>query len=200
MSKFVIYTPNHGDYLVAFNEKGLGWNPDLQEAHFFRTFGQAERVAKHIAAQMRDHTDPYAIFIREVKEKNGAWKVKGEVEISPDPNRAEYFRQHPEMQGYDAPSQPLKPEMAPVKYVLYQPAKDDYLASIEEAGNFVKMAWAPHPQDALTYKNPGEAERKARELVSSHQYELLICELHRSENQYWVKSVKEIFPIDVSLN
>lgn len=203
MSKFVIYTPDHEDYLVSIGGSGQGtdWGNSLENAHLFRVFRQAEAVAKQLVAHMDKHTDPYRIVIREVKEKTqGNWKVKSEIEIHPEPDRDTLYQQHPEMRAERLDQSPSEPDVAPVKYVIFQPAKEDYLAVVESNGDFEKSGWAPLPQDAIAYPDFASAERKAGELVLSKRYELTVCELHQTAQIYWTKPIKDFFPIDNSLN
>ncbi len=200
MSKFVIYTPDHKDYLTAFSEKPTGWNGELHQAHLFRTFEQAEQAAKKLVAKMSEHSAPYSISIREINVNNGQWKVEGEIEVQPQPDRAEYYHRHPELRGRVGAPPPSKPDICPVKYVIYQPAKNDYLGTIKESGSLEETGWSPRPEDAIGYATFAEAERKAGELVGSKNYELTVCELHETEDQYWTKPLKDLFPVDASLN
>lgn len=203
MSKFVIYTPDHEDYLMRFGVQGqgTGWGKALEDAHFFRVFRQAETAAKQLVTQMAQHTDPYRVVIREVKEKSkGEWKVKSEVEIPPDPNRDALYDQYPEMRAERLDQSPAESDIAPVKYVIFQPEKEDYLAIVKTDGDFEQTGWAPLPQDAITYPDFASAQRKAGELVMSKKYELTVCELHRTAQMYWTKPLKDFFPVDNSRN
>jgi hypothetical protein len=201
MSKFVIYTPDHKDYYVGQTSQGAaGWTDVITDALFFGNFERATMVAKAIAANMPNHAEPYKIFVQEVKDRQGKWRVKSEMEISPPPDRTEYYKQHPvKRANLDAPL-PTDPEVSPVTYVIYRADADDYLGKVEENGNIERTWWSPHPHDAIKYKTTKDATTKARALVEYHRYELTICKLHQSEKQYWTEPLEDIFPIDPSLN
>jgi hypothetical protein len=209
MSKFVVYTPEHKDYLVgganAPEGEGSGWNCDIHQARKFRTFAQAQSAAKHIANQMHNHTEPYTLQIREVKEKNGKLKEKFVCDVPPDPDRTAWYRDNPAnvTKMKELPAK-LDPEIAPVTYVLYRGSTDDYLAQVEDQGELEQTGWSLHPEIAIRYATIEEAEQMAAYLVTANGYVLTLCELHETEKQVWSKPLRDCGPnpsnLGISLN
>lgn len=194
MIRFVIYTPTHGDYLSVADAQHTEWVKNIDEALMFRTVAQAEPVARQFATAMKTHTDPYRIFIREMKQKNGVWRMKHEIEILPQADRQKQRRETPEAFGQELPPGNLGLEIAPVKYVICNQIDGDYLSKIEEIGDLRRTKWALHPEDALIYETQAEAEMVATSVIRLEPgSSLLVCELHRTKDHTWINSVQEIF-------
>lgn len=85
---------------------------------------------------------------------------------------------------------------APVRYVIFQPAADDFLGKVEETDDVILYGWTPHPADALKYETFGKAEGIALDIVANkeHTYRLEICELHQSDEQLGVRPVAVVAP------
>ena len=99
---------------------------------------------------------------------------------------------------------PTELDIAPVKYVIFQSAQEDFLAGVEDATNngkeYERTKWDVWPGNALGFDTPEEAEKKARSLVNYYGYTLAVCALHETEEKYWKELVKEISPVDPSFN
>lgn len=201
MSKFVIYTPDNKDYFVGLldigqgTRKGTGWDA-IEKARMFRTFEQAQKMARSIANTMRGREDGYAIQICEVKEKKGRLKVEMMCEVPPDADRIDWYRDNPaNVTKYDSPdAMPKLPEIAPVTFVLYREKTDDYLALLEQSSAVEKTGWEPHPEMAIRYATLEEAKAKAQYLVSANGYVLELRELHETQKQVWTRTLCQCIP------
>ena len=91
-------------------------------------------------------------------------------------------------------------KIAPIRYVLFQRAHDDFLGKVEEDDELTRYAWTPHPHLALKYETFERAEAVAHRIVAGkpHDYQLDICELHETDDQYGVNRLVTVFPVGSS--
>ncbi len=195
MIKFVIYAATEGGYLITPDAKDMKWAEDISKAHPFHTVQNADRIANRIVHLLRNRADSPTVFIREAKQKNGTWQIKKEIEVLPQADRQAQRREFPEAFGRELPPDIKGPEIAPIKYVICNQADGDYLYKIEEFANLRRTVWILDPSEALIYDTQFEAETVARDVIRIKQRNLLICELHRTKEHIWVKSVQEFFVI-----
>ena len=81
--------------------------------------------------------------------------------------------------------------VSPIKYVIFQPAKDDYFQTEEEDQLLVRIGWCPTPSRAKKFLTLLRAEAKAKEIISSKGYALQICELYETNKQFLTSVVAE---------
>lgn len=79
-----------------------------------------------------------------------------------------------------------------IKYVLFQPAEDDYFAGKEENEPFSMSCWCPTPGRAKKFSTSLKAEAKAKKIISSKGYVLQICELYETDKQFATNVIAEM--------
>jgi len=82
--------------------------------------------------------------------------------------------------------------ISPIKYVIFQPAKEDYFAGEEGDSLVVTNRWCPTPGGTKKFLKLKKAEAKAREIVARKGYSLQICELYETEQQFMTSVIAEI--------
>ncbi len=92
---------------------------------------------------------------------------------------------YPEIEG-------LGQLISPVKYVIFQPAKDDYFQREVEDKLLVRSCWCSTPSTAKKFLTFARAEVKAKEILSSKGYVLQICELYETDKQFATSMVAEV--------
>jgi hypothetical protein len=83
--------------------------------------------------------------------------------------------------------------ISPIKYVLFQPAKDDYFAGEKRNKSFsFNGRWCSHPAEAKTFSTFLKAKTKAQEITSRKGYTLQICKLYQTDKQAAVVAIAEV--------
>jgi len=80
------------------------------------------------------------------------------------------------------------------EFLLYQPKHDDYLAVFHESEAVQQTAWCSHPSRAIKFGSVALALKRAKQILEEKDfgYELVICQLHESNNQFAVEDVKRL--------
>ena len=92
---------------------------------------------------------------------------------------------YPEIEG-------LGQLISPIKYVIFQPAKDDYLAREEGNDALILSAWCPTPNSAKKFPTLSKAEAKAKEISADKGYVLQVCELYETSKKFATNIVAEV--------
>ena len=82
--------------------------------------------------------------------------------------------------------------VSPIKYVIFQPAKDDYYAGKEGDELFVMSGWCSTPGGAKKYSTLSKAEAKAKAILSGKGYTLQICELYETAKRFATSVIAEV--------
>jgi hypothetical protein len=104
--------------------------------------------------------------------------------------RAAKLKQQRHLQPQDASQNP--PSKA--QYLLFEPNRKNYLASLEALGGMERLDWCPHPGGAMKFATSSQAQAKAKRIVKNRGYSLQVMELTTDETQFHVKLVAEVNP------
>lgn len=82
--------------------------------------------------------------------------------------------------------------VSPIRYVIFQPTKDDYFATEEGDELSIRISWCPTPGGAKKFSTLSKAEAKAKEIVLGKGYVLQICELYENNKQFATSVIAEV--------
>jgi hypothetical protein len=80
------------------------------------------------------------------------------------------------------------------QYLLFEPTRKNYLASVEALGGMERLDWCPHPGGAIKFATSNQAQARAKRIVKNRGYTLQVMEFIAGESQYQVKPVAEVTP------